>query len=316
MPARGNRKTVAPPVNASRLQIELAGQILAMLKEQGAGLGHHLVEVDLCHRFAVSRTPIRGALNLLAQWGVVEGRANRGFVLARMIDHLPERELLADQEDEEAKLFVKIAQARVKGELPDVCTQQELTRRFETKLAVVMKVLHQLSALGLVERKAGNGWSFLPSIDSAASQKESYGLRLVLEPALMEQPDFQLDLIWAQKTRARHEAFAKLTWRPTLAVEFYEINADFHEALAAASRNRYMLQIVQQQNTIRRFLNYHWDYGVDRVSASIHEHMAILSALEAGERQVASVLMRRHLENARDAKPRAVSKDKSKLTCC
>src|SRR3546814_6880839 len=66
---------------ASRLQADLALRIVRMLKEQGAGPGHHLVELDLCRQFDVSRTPVRGALRLLADQGVVESRANRGYVL-------------------------------------------------------------------------------------------------------------------------------------------------------------------------------------------------------------------------------------------
>src|SRR3546814_6842913 len=41
---------------ASRLQADLASRIVRMLKEQGAGPGHHLVELDLCRQFDVSRT--------------------------------------------------------------------------------------------------------------------------------------------------------------------------------------------------------------------------------------------------------------------
>ena len=54
---------------ASRLQAELARRILRLLKEQGAQPGHHLVELDLCRSFGVSRTPVRGALKLLAADG-------------------------------------------------------------------------------------------------------------------------------------------------------------------------------------------------------------------------------------------------------
>src|SRR3546814_6254284 len=61
-----------------------------MLKEQGAGPGHHLVELDLCRQFDVSRTPVRGALRLLADQGVVESRANRGYVLRDTVKSLPD----------------------------------------------------------------------------------------------------------------------------------------------------------------------------------------------------------------------------------
>ena len=66
----------------------------------------------------------------------------------------------------------------------------------------------------------------------------------------------------------RHEAFRRKKWRSILAVEFYEMNSDFHEQLARCSGNRYMLGAVQRQIQLRRFLNYHWLHGIDRVHAS------------------------------------------------
>jgi DNA-binding GntR family transcriptional regulator len=42
-------------------------------------------------------------------------------------------------------------------------------------------------------------------------------------------------------------------------------------------------------------MNYQWVYGVERVQASIDEHLAILTALEANRNQDAAVLMEGHL---------------------
>ena len=55
----------------SRLQSELARKILRLLKDEGAAAGHHLVELDLCDAFGVSRTRIRPVLGLAA--GTVVG---------------------------------------------------------------------------------------------------------------------------------------------------------------------------------------------------------------------------------------------------
>ena len=69
---------------ASRLQAELARRILRFLQEQEARPGHHLVELDLCRIFDVSRTPVRGALKLLAAEARVTARPGRGYVLAKL----------------------------------------------------------------------------------------------------------------------------------------------------------------------------------------------------------------------------------------
>jgi DNA-binding GntR family transcriptional regulator len=290
----------APPA-PSRLQSELAGRILRRLKEQGAGPGYHLVELELCQQFGVSRTPVRGALKLLAAQGAVEARANRGFVLVNPITIAPDVEPVSLQDEEDKRLFVAIAQARNDGRLPAECAQQEIVRLFDAKLPTIVRVMRKLAEMGLVERKAGNGWSFLPSIDSARAQDESYAFRRAIEPAIFLQPTFELDRDWLKESRARHLAFRRKRWRDTLAVEFYDMNSDFHEQLARCSGNRYILGAVKRQIQLRSFLNYHWVHGVDRVHDSIDEHLALMDALEAGKNEEASALMVRHIQRSADS---------------
>jgi DNA-binding GntR family transcriptional regulator len=77
------------------------------------------------------------------------------------------------------------------------------------------------------------------------------------------------------------------------------MNAGFHEGLARASGNRFIHLAIAQQNRVRRFSNYHWTLGEERVEANCRQHLEILDRLEAGENDVASLLLRRHIEQAR-----------------
>src|SRR5262249_7732767 len=57
-PEAGKRARQAKSVSRmepSRLQAELAARILRRMKELGAGAGYHLVELELCELFGVSR---------------------------------------------------------------------------------------------------------------------------------------------------------------------------------------------------------------------------------------------------------------------
>jgi DNA-binding GntR family transcriptional regulator len=294
---------IAEAPRPSRLQAELAARILRMLKEEGAGPGFHLVELELCKRFDVSRTPVRGALRLLAEQGLVEARANRGFVLIEPIKRAPDIEPVNQADEEDQRLLIAIAEARNAGRLPDQCSQQEIIRMFGAKLATVSRVLRQLAELGFVERKPGNGWSFSLPINSRRAREDSYAFRKIIEPAGLIEPTFQLDFEWMEKSRALHMSFRKRRWRDTMAVELYEINSDFHEQLARCSGNLYILDAVQRQNRLRSFLNIQWVNGAERVLDSIDEHLAILDTLANGDNQVASLLMRRHLDSARDVQP-------------
>lgn len=288
---------------ASRLQADLAARIMRALKEQDAQPGHHLVELDLCRRFDVSRTPVRGALRLLAEQGLVEGRANRGYVLREPIRNVPDNDPVSADEEEDRELFLAIACARNTGRIPDQCSQQELVRILDARLPTVVRVLRQLADLGLVERKPGNGWSFAPSIDSRGARDESYAFRLLVEPAGLIEPTFTLDRNWLERSRAQHLAFARRRWRDTMAVELFALNADFHEQVARCSGNRYILDAVQRQNRLRSFLNVHWVKGGNRVSDTIAEHLEIMDRLDAGENGLASQLMREHLGGSRERAP-------------
>ena len=283
---------VAKPSQTSRLQSELARRILRLLREQKAQPGHHLVELELCNSFGVSRTPIRGALNLLAQDGIVTSRAGRGFVLAKMPAGAAGDDA-ADADEDDQRLFDALARARGAGKLGDQFTQQEIVRGFHVRLGQVMDVLRRLAELGLVERKPGNGWAFAG--DASRILNESYAFRRALEPQMLLQPGFRLDRSWAEKARNQHQKLRKKAWRAGDGVDFHAVNADFHEQLARCSGNRTMLRAVQRQNQLRQFLIGQWDYPMEQVHSAIDDHLEILAALEAGYADKAAALMLHHL---------------------
>lgn len=276
---------------ASRLQTELARRILTWLKDESAQLGHHLVEQDLCKAFGVSRTPIRGALKLLATEGWLSPRLGRGYVLAKL-PAVPAGEDLDAEEEEDQRLFDALARARGVGKLGESFTQQEIVRRFHARLATVMDVLRKLKELGLSERKSGHGWVFA---DSARSLNESYAFRRALEPQILLQAGFKLDRGWAEKARSQHQKLRKKPWRPGDGVGFHVVNADFHEQLARCSGNRTMLRAIQNQNRLRHFLIGQWDYPMEQVHSAIDDHLEILAALESGYADKAAALMLHHL---------------------
>jgi DNA-binding GntR family transcriptional regulator len=279
----------------SRLQAELARRILKALKEQGAAAGHPLVELDLCRQFGVSRTPVRGALKLLAARGLALPRPVRGFVLAEAVTQVPDTDSGRRDAEEAEHLFAALAQARNSGKLADRFTQQQIVRGFDARLPVVLAVLRRLGELGLVERRAGNGWAFRPAADIQRAQGESYAFRRAVEPAMLLQPTFELDRAWLEKARAAHLKFRRRVWRDSDAVDFHDVNADFHEQLARCSGNRYMLGTIRRQILLRRFFDRQLAYDTRRIGAAIDDHLEILAALEGGWNDKAAALMLHHL---------------------
>lgn len=278
-------------MSSSRLHSELAQRIRADLAQHGATAGERLVEEDLCRRFAVSRTPVRGALKLLAQQGVLTARPGRGYVLAAPLRPAPDTPDADTGEDE--ALFEAIAAARQSGELSDRFTQQEILRRFAVRAGMAARVLARLADLGLLERRVGHGWSFTG--ESGPALQESYAFRRALEPALLLLPSFRLDREWAQKSRAAHLKLRQKTGRNVDGAAFHALNADFHEQLARCCGNRHMQHAVEKQIALRRFLSRRWNYPAAQIHSAIDEHLEILAALEQGYADKASALMLHHL---------------------
>jgi len=279
----------------SPLQQKLAARIVDAAR--AAVPGSALTELGLAQALGVSRSPVRAALAWLQDGGVMQRRPGSGWTLTGRAARAPKIDLAAPVEEAE-RLFIAIARDRLQGTLPGDTTEADLMRRYAVTRPTVLKVLARLAEVGLVERKRGHGWSFPPAAYDDAARAESYAFRLLVEPAALLSPAFKLDPAWLAAMRSRHEAMLTQPWRDTSSVALFDLNAEFHEGLAAASGNRFFQMTIQQQNRLRRFVNVHWTYGPGRVQVSCREHLEILARAEAGQPEVAAALMRQHLVQA------------------
>lgn len=276
------------------LQTKVAGQILNAIEAGDFPAGAHLKEVEVAERFGVSRSPVRGALAWLAQQQLIEPLPQHGFrVPLHVRDGLAVQAIQLQGEDEQ--LYRRLIDDRLNQALPDHIMESDLLRRYEVSKGVLRRCLLRLSDEGVMQRKHGHGWAFLPMLTSGEKRFESYRFRMLLEPAGLLEPTFRLNR--EQLERCRNKQVALLEGRVDNK-SFFESNAEFHELLAACSGNGYILQAVQQQNRLRRLTEFHSVNNVERVNASCREHLAILDALEQGDNEWASTLLRRHLEVA------------------
>lgn len=284
----------------SSLHAQLANQVLEYINAHGLPAGTHLPEPELCERFHVSRTPIRGALKLLRSQGVVEHIPRRGYFTVDGGQRAEREEL---PESEEERLYLEIAEDRINQRLPSQNSEADLLRRYPVPRGVLIRVLQRLLREGLAEKRPGRGWMFTPVLDSKRMHDESYRFRLAIEPLALLEETFRLDEEAAARVAAQHERILDGSVRQITPIELFEMNAEFHELLAASSGNRFFLQAIQQQNRLRRFVNYHWTYGADRVTETCREHMAVLQAIRDGDLQWASSLLSRHLTVSSNVSP-------------
>lgn len=290
-PLRPDRPPLQGPV-----RVELVERTRALLARRALPQGAHLSELELSRALGVSRTPVRNVLLALEQEGSVEFRPGRGFF---MVGPVARPTATGEQLPGDTQaLFQAIARDRLAGVFPERFLESDLMRRYDVSRFNLTRVLRQMAEVGIVERTAGHGWLFLPSLETDEANEQSIRFRMSIEPAALLEPGFALDETWTNDIIERHERALRAPWSRFSSVEFFEMNAEFHEGLARASGNPFFHMAVRHQNRLRRFINYHWQYGPERVLVSVREHLEIIEHARRGDSEWAASLMRRHIEMA------------------
>lgn len=294
-PSKGDRALGATP-RATPLQLDLARRIAQDIVDGTIGLGDHLTEESLAAQFQVSRTPVRGALRLLAEQDAIAYRPNAGYFVERMPAAVPDFGQGISGDD----LYRMLVDARARKDLPDTLIEKDLLQQYQVNRSLLAKVLMRMTADGLIGKRQGHGWQFMPSLESPEALKDSYRFRMIVECAGLLEPTFAVDPAQLQRSREAHERLVADHGATPTAADFFALNTAFHEMLARFSGNRFVLQAVQQQNQLRRLEEHAAFFRLDRQQDSCREHLQIIEALEKNDPEWAAAMMRRHLSTARD----------------
>jgi DNA-binding GntR family transcriptional regulator len=293
------------PMRGNATQAALAERILGWLRQQDLKPGDHVPERLATEAFHVSRTPVRAALALLTERGLLERRDRRGYFVAQALENADHA---AAVETPESVLHDAILRDRFSKRLDAEVTAAHLARRYQASRPLVLRVLGRLQKEGVVERALGQRWVFLPALDSLRSQEDSHRFRLILEPAAFLQPGFALD---ARRTRDLKATLGQLAQQDARHFELkraIETDIAFHETIADACHNRFLADAIRQQSRLRRFATTSMQVPPARLIESCREHLAILEAAEAGDLARAAELMREHLAASLRARPGFVNR--------
>jgi DNA-binding GntR family transcriptional regulator len=289
----------------SPLQLELAGQIAALIGAEGMPADAPLREESLAARFGVSRSPVRAALKLLGRSGHVYHKENAGVFVAsgaatRAAFRVPKSAATAED------LYRRVLADRGKRTLGETVSEAELMARYKVQRSLLAKVLMRLNREGLAERRKGHGWQFQPALHTPEEIADSFRFRRMVECAGLTEPGFHADPGELARLRQAHERFLSLAHPERSAADFFSMNLLFHEKLAEWSGNRFVLQSIQQMNLLRKLQEFaSFSEDSEALEQSCQEHLEILDAVAKDDREWAAALMRKHLGGGLDRVVRA-----------
>jgi len=276
----------------------IATQILELVRTHDLPAGSHLSAQWLADQLRVSRSPVNKALAMLADQGVLRREANRGYFLVQTGQALSQ--MLTEQinvatPDVVTQTYLRIAEERLRGDLPDTWPEALLKQRYGLTAAQRNAVLGRIAREGWIEKKPGYGWTFSPMLTTADSLLQSYRLRLALEPAALLEPGYHLAPEVITRCRAAEERLLNGAIATDSADALHERGVRFHESLVEGCGNPFFIDTIRRINRVRRLLAYRSMQDRSRYREHCEQHLHLLDLLAHGRNVEASEAMRIHL---------------------
>lgn len=287
-------------IGAMRPEQSITTQILGLIQSDGMAAGTHLPAQALADRLRVSRSPVNEALSYLADKGVLVRQPNRGYFLVEPLGEPAEaaaRRLGLAQADPVTEVYFRIAEDRLRGELPDEFTEALLKQRYGLTPAQLNAVLGRIASEGWAEKKPGYGWQFSSMLTTADSLLQSYRLRLALEPAALLEPGYQLSAPVIARCRAAEQHLLDGGIETDTADQLHDRGVRFHESLVEGSGNPFFIDTIRRVNRVRRLLSYRSMQDRSRYEQHCRQHLRLLDLIERGRHREASEAMHAHLSS-------------------
>jgi len=192
-------------------------------------------------------------------------------------------------------VFNALRKAIIEGQLEEgePLRQDEIARLFNTSRIPVREAISRLQEQGLVKTQRYKG-----AVVAGLSPKETaeiFDLRALVEPEIIRDAVPRMSKELLVEAREKCAAFSSAT-DP---MAYGDLNRDFHETLYSASDLKFFQEIA--------------DNAIDRVERQIRaqlvlsngmeragrEHFGILEACENGDANLASKLIREHIQGAK-----------------
>lgn len=283
----------------SSLVSDIAGKIVTRISAGTMTAGHHLVAQALADELNVSRSPVRDALVLLSDEGVLEQQPRRGYFVsddAIRIVQSPQLQKLTARNQMDA--YYQIADDWLHDRIGAENTEMQLRHKYELSAAALDDILVRAVQDGWAMQKPGYGWVFLDVAKSPDAFEQIYRLRQAIEPAALLEPTFSVDAQVLAALKKEQQMILDADMKDLTTEAVLQSGYRFHESLTAMSNNPFFVRALKQANNMRRLREYNINIVSARVKKQCEEHLAILGMIERGEIVDASYALRQHLGGA------------------
>lgn len=276
----------------------IPAQIVELIQREGLSIGSHLPAQMLADRLRVSRQPINDALSLLHEKGMLTRERNKGYFVAQDVTNLLSEvvdELGLETSDLITTIYFRIADDRLRGELPDTFSEQLIKKKYGLTTTQLSAVLGRIAQEGWAERKPGYGWTFSTMLTTPDSLLQSYRLRLALEPAALLEPGYKLAPEILERCRLAEHHLLNGGIETDTADQLHNRGVRYHESLIEASGNIFFIDTIKRVNRVRRLLSYRSMQDRKRYKEHCKQHLHVLDLLEQERNEEASEMLRQHL---------------------
>jgi DNA-binding GntR family transcriptional regulator len=307
-------KTIAEKNNSdirAGARYEMIRQVLDDAIQAGSvPVGLVLLEGPLAEVFGTSRVPVRRALSLLHDKGVITRFEGRGFIVAAEGDEVePQRlplnrtilglcaqENLVDTRSTGEKVFSDLREAlstcMVFGHYQ--VNEGEAAEFYNVSRSTIREALMRLRDRSLVKKEPYTQWLAGPI--TAREITEHYEIRACLEPAALLKAAPYLP---RQHLLDSLERLRQLEQGPSSLSALERVEDDLHLYCLEPANNQTLLAMLRQSQSPLIITRIFYDMlGIPVEEAMLNEHRQVIQMLLQGDIGTAALRLQEHLKNA------------------
>ena len=177
--------------------------------------------------------------------------------------------------------------------------EQQLAAEFRTSRTPVREALRRLEGDGHLTRDPSGGMR--PRVPSVRTMRDLYDVRLAIEDLVVRRAASSGDRGRLDELQQEWLAIAaehRRGWLENSGSAFVHRDESFHQRLAEASANSFATELLGEISDRIRILRIYDFTSEDRISATIDEHLEIVTAVLSGDPDVAAGFMRAHVQRS------------------